>query len=206
MPRPRFHRVLGVAGPTVFYAVLSAWLLWPLPLHAAGTVIDSYRLYSLASTQVFADLLLVMWIMAWECHALVTYPARLFSANAFHPVPHSLALSEHFLGNLPWFAPVYAATGNAVLALNVTMFASYVLAGLSMYWLVRAWTGSRAAGLALVPAQSRIGRFCHGGVCRLDRGPGPVRYLCDHTSALQRSPGKTAETDAGCSGRGQGKK
>jgi len=147
VPRPRFHRLLGIAGPTVFYAVLSAWLLWPLPPRAAETVIDTYRLYPLASTQVFADLLLVMWIMAWECHALVTYPARLFSANAFHPVPHSLALSEHFLGNLPWFAPVYAATGNAVLALNVTMFASYVLAGLSMYWLVRAWTGSRAAGL-----------------------------------------------------------
>ncbi len=128
-------------GPVAFYTALGAWLLWPIVDHAA-------RAFPVAgSPQLLADILLVAWTLAWECHALATDPFSLFSANRFHPHPQALALSEHLLGNLPVFAPVYAVTGNAVLGTNVTMLVSYVATGTAMYWLVRDWTGNTAAGL-----------------------------------------------------------
>src|SRR5262249_52891000 len=85
------------------------------------------------------------WVLAWAAHALETDPAAVLHGNAFHPVPWSLALSEHMLGNQPLFAPVYLATGNPVLAYQWTLLASFVLAGLTM----SAWglhhTNDRAA-------------------------------------------------------------
>ena len=138
---------LSLLGALAFFAALSAYLLWPLPRHATETVLDGYRLDRLGGAQVHADNLLNTWIMAWDCHALAHDPLKLFSPNAFHPTPMVLTLSEHLLGNLPVFAPVYAATGNPILAHNVTMLASYAVAGLSMFWLIRAWTCSFAAGL-----------------------------------------------------------
>ena len=47
----------------------------------------------------------------------------------WHPAPWSLALSEHMLGNVPFFMPVYLATGNPVLAYNTAYIGSYVFAG-----------------------------------------------------------------------------
>src|SRR5262245_51772129 len=89
-----------------------------------------------------------MWILAWDTHALVTDPLHLFHANAFYPAPWSLALSEHMLGNVPFFAPVYLATGNAVLAHQLTLLASFVTAGLAMAASVHWWTRDRLAALA----------------------------------------------------------
>src|SRR5256884_8931788 len=142
--RAAFFSLLGALA---FYSAFCAYLLWPLPRRATEAVLDGYRLGRFGGAQVHADNLLNTWIMAWDCHALAHDPLKLFSANAFHPTPRVLALSEHLLGNLPVFAPVYAATGNPILAHNVTMLASYVVAGLSMFCLIRAWTCSFAAGL-----------------------------------------------------------
>src|SRR5439155_18960 len=101
-----------------------------------------------ASLFVQSDLNLTLWVLAWDTHALVTHPTRLFDANTFYPAPSTLACSEHMLGNLPLFAPVYLATGNPVLAHQATLLASFVLAGLAMGAYVLYWSGDRPSALA----------------------------------------------------------
>lgn len=87
------------------------------------------------------DSLLNTWILTWDYHALGSRPLELFNANIFYPARNSLALSEHMIGNLPIFAPLMFLTQNPILAANGVVFASFVLSGISMFALVRYWTG-----------------------------------------------------------------
>ncbi|TMB48385.1 MAG: hypothetical protein E6J60_14565, partial [Deltaproteobacteria bacterium] len=43
-----------------------------------------------------SDMRLIVWILSWVSHALVTDPARLFDAPIFHPAPAQLTGCEHF--------------------------------------------------------------------------------------------------------------
>src|SRR5262249_44310539 len=91
---------------------------------------------------------LTLWILAWDTHALVTDPLHLFHANVLYPARWSLATSEHMLGNVPFFAPIYLASDNPVLAHQATLFATFVAAGLAMAAYVFYWTRDRTASLA----------------------------------------------------------
>ena len=106
------------------------------------------------------DARLHTWILAWVTHALTTEPARLFDANINYPAPMQLAGSEHFLSSQLVFAPVFLATGNAVLATNVLVMISYPLAALGMQQLLIA-LGCRAlpAWIASVAAGGLIGSW-----------------------------------------------
>jgi hypothetical protein len=137
-----------IAGAAALYAVVTVVLTWPLFRHPATQVLDSPSLYGDASVLVQRDIYLTLWILSWDTHALVTDPLHLFHANAFYPAKWSLALSEHMLGNVPFFAPVYLATGNPVLAHQLTLLASFVVAGLAMAAYVHYWTRDRIAALA----------------------------------------------------------
>lgn len=99
------------------------------------------------------DSLLNMWILAWDGEQLLALLrgdfARLrtfFDANIFHPAPLSLAYSEHLVGQAVQVFPVYAVTGNPILAYNLLFLSTFVLSGLGMYLLVRELTGSPLAG------------------------------------------------------------
>lgn len=106
-----------------------------------------------------ADARLIVWILGWVAHALVTAPARLFDANIFHPLPRMLTGSEHLASSVLFSGPVYAATGNPVLAANVAAMSTYVLAVVAGYALMRAVrlpvaaAGAAAAAFALGPLQ-----------------------------------------------------
>lgn len=78
------------------------------------------------------DTRLLTWILWWVAHALTTAPSTLFDAPINHPAPGQLTLSEHFLALQIPFLPLYQASGNAVLAMNVLLFASYPLAAFAM--------------------------------------------------------------------------
>src|SRR5262249_30435829 len=65
------------------------------------------------------DARLHIWILAWVAHAIATAPARLLDANINYPAPRQLTGSEHFATSQLVFGPVYALTGNPVLAANV---------------------------------------------------------------------------------------
>lgn len=122
-----------------------------------------------------ADLDLLVWIVAWVAHALRTQPAALFQGNIFHPAPDTLASSEHLLGLAPIAAPVFWASGNAILAYNVTVLVVVWIAALTTFALVRAWTASSAAAL-LAGAAFGLAPLVTGSWVRL------------HVSAVQLFP------------------
>lgn len=135
------RRLATVVLPLLVYTAATVYCTWPLARVGARQFLSEDGVMK-------GDVLLIVWILRWDLHALGTHPAGLYDANAFHPVPRILTSSEHLLGVLPVFGPVWAATGNPILALNVTTFLSFVLAGCGMHLLVRRWTGSTAAAYA----------------------------------------------------------
>jgi hypothetical protein len=128
------------AVATILYLAATIYFTWPLARVARDHVMARQAL-------VLADHHLVMWIMSAVLRALTTAPARLYEANALHPTPHVIAHSEHLLGDQLVFAPVFLATENPVLGMNLVVLTSYVLAAVFMHALVRRWTGSAAAAV-----------------------------------------------------------
>ena len=128
------------------YAALAAWWLWPLPtVWQDHSAVFGRRDFGFLNV---ADWYLIVWVLAWGTHALLTQPFDLFAANTFFPTEHSLAYSEHMLGWVPLFAPTYLISGNPVLATNVAVFLTYPLGALAMYALARRWLSAPAAAVA----------------------------------------------------------
>lgn len=128
----------------VAYVMFTVWWLWPLP-----TVWRDHSAYFGAEYEVVVgDYYLAVWLVSWDTHALFTAPWHLFNANIFYPSRMALGYSEHLLGYVPLFAPVYAVTSNPVFAANVLIFSTYPLCAIAMYVLMRRWTASPAAALA----------------------------------------------------------
>lgn len=147
--------VIGAVLPFLVYASATAYVTWPL--------LDAGASSHILSHWSPEDILLVIWILRWDVHALAHDPASLFQGNVLHPVENVLLHSEHLLGCLPIFGPFFALTGNPVLSFNCVVFASFLLGGLFMHLLVRDWTGSTTAayvaGLAFALAPWRAETF-----------------------------------------------
>lgn len=133
MKRPTLVPVLAawLAG-----AVLAIVMTWPM-MSAPGqlTRMDTH------------DGKFSVWNVAWVAHALTTDPANVFNANIFHPHQGTLAYSEANLVAGVMAVPVYALTGNPVMAHNIVVYVSLVLAFVLTWHLVRRLTGSDWAGL-----------------------------------------------------------
>ncbi len=114
-------------------------MLWRWLPRAATAIPAASNLY---------DAQLIVWILAWVAHALGTDPGRLFDAPIDYPARAQLTGSDHFFSTQLLYAPVFGLTGNAVLAGNVVVMASYPLAALALNRLLRA-TGA-GAGVAWV--------------------------------------------------------
>jgi hypothetical protein len=139
--------VREVLAAAVLFAVLTFVLLYPLFVAPGSTLFDpairgGLSLFSLG------DIYTVIWVLSWDAHALWSNPFGLFDANIFHPAPNALTSSEHMLGHLPIFGPVYALSANPVLANQINLFASLTLCGLAMYLLLRHWGVGRLAAFA----------------------------------------------------------
>ena len=141
---PWLHLLLEAAVVTASYAALAVFLLRPFFNHPANTVIDTFATKE-GGWLTAPDVNLIMWVISWDWHALTTHPGALFNANIFHPAPAALASSEHMLGHLPIFGPVYALSGNLVLANQLNVLSMFALCGATMYALVRHWGAPRAA-------------------------------------------------------------
>lgn len=129
------------------YMSLAFCLLYPLFAHPASTVIDPLGDYGSVGWLVIPDITLVIWEMAWGWHALTTAPWKFFDANNFHPARSTLAGSEHLLGHLPIFGPIYGLSGNPVLANQLNAWLALALCGAAMYALLRHWGASRPAAI-----------------------------------------------------------
>lgn len=120
---------LVVAGFTILTLALFGAVFSDMP----GQVIDPPQ------RRLRADINLIMWILSWGHHALSSSNVDLYQANILHPAPSMLTGSEHMLGLLPIFSPVYAISNNPVLGIQVTYLLSFALSGAAMYALLRHW-------------------------------------------------------------------
>jgi hypothetical protein len=127
--------------------------------YLALTIVATWPLARGLGRDVPADLgdpVFVMWALAWDCQQLLAILrgdfARLttfFDANIFHPLPLTLAYSEHFIAQAVQVLPVWALTGNPILCYNLLYVSTFVLSGLGTYLFVREITGNpRAAFVA----------------------------------------------------------
>jgi hypothetical protein len=134
-------RPLPIPGP-----VTRAEIGWSLAGHALVIALMSWPLVKdLAGHGVTdrPDGRLNAWILAWDAHALVTAPFRLFQAPVFHPLPDTLAFSENLI--VPGILGAPFQAGGPVLAYNVVLVVSLVVSGLGAQLLVRRASGDRLA-------------------------------------------------------------
>lgn len=108
----------GLAYLGLFLALASPWLAqartsMPVGLNAADEPFIAY-------------------VLGWVANALAYQPTELWNAPINYPAPSQLAGSEHFLSSQLLFAPLYATTGEALLATNLVLFLTYPLAALAM--------------------------------------------------------------------------
>ena len=130
-----------VAFEFALASVIAVWWVWPLPANLADHAIYPHGVMA----EVQADHHLITWALAWDTHALMTDPGNLFQANIFFPARNALAFSEHFLGYVPLFAPIYVLTGNPVLSANVLLILTYPLCTVAMAALARRFVAPPAA-------------------------------------------------------------
>ncbi len=150
-PGPVTGRELAVSA--LAYALLLVVMSWPLARDLAGTgPIDR------------PDGRLNVWILAWDAHALVHEPGRLFQAPIFHPLPDALAFSENLLLPAVLGAP-FSLAGQPVLSYNLVLLLSLVVSGLGVQLLVRRVSGDRLAafvgGAAFAAGAHRWTRLAH---------------------------------------------
>jgi hypothetical protein len=93
------------------------------------------------------DPLFSMWRMAWTAHQLPRDPLHLFDGNMFHPERLTLAYSDSILLPAVAASPFLWFGAPTVMVYNVLMLATFVLAGVAMFVLVRALTGRAPAAL-----------------------------------------------------------
>jgi hypothetical protein len=173
-------RQLGGAAAVAVYIAVALVATWPLP--RVGT--DHLVAYFPPE-----DIILHLWDLTWDVHALGTAPRDLFNGNMMYPMPNTLALSEHVLGHLPLFAPAFALCGNPVLAFNIDIFLTFVLCGAFTHWLVLRWTGSTlaayTAGLAFAVAPWRLIYFHWPQLLSIQYFP-IVLYTLDRAATSER--------------------
>jgi hypothetical protein len=141
---------------------------WAIGIYAFATVVLSYPLaFHPASLSRLdnGDARLNAWAISWVAHQVIHDPLRLFEANTFHPLPHSLAYSEHLalLGILA--LPILRLTDDLVLTTNLLLLFSMWATAMAMYILARTLTrnhlASLLAGLFFSFAGFRFNRLPH---------------------------------------------
>ncbi|MGN6565839.1 MAG: hypothetical protein ACTHMU_24540 [Thermomicrobiales bacterium] len=134
-PRPAWARRWGWGvGVTLIYVFATIIMTWPFAIKLAGY------------TPGGEDPLLQIWIARWVQHALITNPLHLYDANVFYPYEHTLAYSDSNVPAALLSAPIYLLTGNPILAVNLLVLGTFVLAAGGMYLLIGHLSGNRAAG------------------------------------------------------------
>ncbi|MEM9202647.1 MAG: hypothetical protein AAGC53_13360 [Actinomycetota bacterium] len=111
-------RALPVGAQRVpLWILLGMVLLQPTPHRVGSTVVGD-----------LGDSMFLTWTLSWGAEALRTDPLDAFDASIFHPEPQALALSDPMLSVAPIFGVFEWLTGDAIAALNLTMFVLFVIA------------------------------------------------------------------------------
>jgi hypothetical protein len=128
---------VGVA--LAVYTGLAVWLTWPLADHLATHLPNTWP-------GSRTDPLLLGWALAHESRALLHAPWTFADGGIFHPTPRSLFYGEAAFGALPTFLPVFAATGNPTLALNLTFIGGVAATAAALHLVGYRLTRSHTAG------------------------------------------------------------
>lgn len=111
------------------------------------------------------DPIFSIWRLAWIAHQLPADPAHLYDANIFWPERYTLANSDAMLLTGVAASPLMWLGIPAVVVYNLLLLASFVLSGVTMFWLVRSLTGNTAAsfvsGLAFAFFPFRLEHYVH---------------------------------------------
>lgn len=140
------RRSLGNSLVALVYLGLALWVhravlpdprtLVPLPAALVGTAYE--RIYQ-------ADQRFVLATFASNAGKLLRDPRELGGFGFCYPLRASYVLGEHMFGESLLAVPVYAASGDPVLAYNSVIVLSVWIAALAMYALALHWTGSMPA-------------------------------------------------------------
>jgi hypothetical protein len=112
---------------------------WPLAAHVRS------RLPAAAHPSNYNDALYLAWALSWDVHQLLRDPLRIFEANIFHPLRHTLAYSEAMLAQALLVLPLAPLTPAPVLLHNTVLLLTFALGGWGAFLLLRHLTGSPAA-------------------------------------------------------------
>ncbi|MCS6889094.1 MAG: hypothetical protein NZQ09_12875, partial [Chloroflexus sp.] len=124
--RPRLPYWWRASWPLLWFLALTILWTWPLAAQMTTTLPGGG-----------ADPLLQTWILAWDAHALLSNPARVWDAPIFYPYPTTLAYSDHHLVLALLTLPILAL-GQPVAAYNLLVMLSFVLSGWAVFLLTRA--------------------------------------------------------------------
>lgn len=131
--RPRELAVVSLAGLAL--AILMTWPLATGMGHLGRTFAND------------ADGQISIWNVSWVARTLVVDPLHVFDANIFHPHKTTLAYSEANLLPGAIGIPVYWASGNPWLTLNVVLLVAFASAFLCAYLLLLYLSGDRRASV-----------------------------------------------------------
>jgi hypothetical protein len=131
--------LLGLAGLFGVYLALAILATYPLALHMTDHVIG------ISTPPGEAVPPLNIWAMATVLRQLGHDPLHLYEGTAFYPYHDTVTFSEHLFVPALQSAPVVWASGNWVLAYNVTMLLTLATAGFGAYLLAREICGDGAA-------------------------------------------------------------
>jgi hypothetical protein len=150
----RRQTVLRCLWMVLFFAAAALVMTYPMALHLTDGVSH------------LGDPLVDIWILSSVSHKVLALDFRqFFEANILWPSPFAGTYNDHLLGWLPLVLPAYLVSGNMVLAYNVALLASVVLAEYFMYLLARHLTGSEGgglfAGLAFAFVPFRVQHWSH---------------------------------------------
>ena len=106
-----------------FYTLLTLIMLNPIVNYA-----------HLGSASYPGDPRLIIWTLAWDNHAVLN-GLDLFDANVFYPAASSLGYNEHLFGVSLFTLPIYALSGNPVLAHNLLLIVAFIGDGASAHLL-----------------------------------------------------------------------
>jgi hypothetical protein len=146
---------------TIAFTLLAIVMTWPLTRDIATWIAWD-----------MGDPVFNSWVMMWTGgQALAVLGGdfnalhRFWDGNIFHPEPLTIAYSEHLTPQMLQALPIWALSGNIVLAYNLLFLSTFVLSGLGMYLFVRDLTGrplaAFIAGVAFAFAPYRISQYSH---------------------------------------------
>jgi hypothetical protein len=119
-----------------FFVGFSLIMTYPLILHLSdhipGSLGDSY--YSI-------------WVMSWNRHALSGSGESLLDTNIYHPHKNTLYYADPMFLESALNAFLMLGFKNPILTYNLLFLLTFVLCGMSMYWLSFELAGSRLAAV-----------------------------------------------------------